>query len=107
MPFSYSILMMPAMILGMAIKDPSPIARYVKAGATTPDTARNPVSLKIRGRYLLKSAIRRGVLIDAGEGRYFVDLNAYRRRRIRFIGVLMATAAVVAAAMWWFFLRKP
>lgn len=107
MPFTLGMLTMPAMVLAAVLKDPSPVSRFVKAGAVSTDTARHPTSLKIRGRYMLDSAIRRGVLRDAGEGRFYVDLSAYRRYRVKFMVLAGSLAAVAGFALWWFVLHQP
>ncbi len=90
----------PAMIIATLIKDPGPAAKFLKAGAISPETARNPVSVKVTRRSHLEGLIRRGVLVDAGEGRLYVNVDAYRRQRRRII-MFVVIAAIIATGVVW------
>jgi hypothetical protein len=98
--FKLGLLLFPVMIITRVMKDPSPIVRFIKAGATAPDTARNPVSVNVTRRSHLDRAVRQGVLIDAGEGRFYVDVEAYRHRRRRAILVVTIGTILLTAAAW-------
>jgi hypothetical protein len=105
MSFKFGMILMPLMILGMILRDKGPVAKFVKAGAVSPATARRPESIAIeRNDHLhIPGAVKRGVLVALDDGRYYVDLD--RRRRRRWIGggavLTLATAAAIAAILLW------
>jgi hypothetical protein len=95
----FGALIMPLAILAMLLRDRGPVSKFLKAGATSPETARKPRSLEITNPDLYSGAIRRRILVSAGDGRYWVDVVALKRSRRRLIiiaAVLFVVITVIA-----------
>lgn len=81
------------------------VSRFREAGATSPEHARSLSDLGIRNGISIKLLRRRGVLVEAGSERYYLDEAAYerwrKRRRIIFVVMLgvVAIAAIVLAVI--------
>jgi hypothetical protein len=101
-PGSLMVLLMPLAILALLFRDKGPVGKFIKAGAISPETARKPRSLEITNPDLYSGAIRRGVLVATGDGRYWVDLGALRRSRRRVIVAAISLFVVVGAAVVYF-----
>jgi hypothetical protein len=97
----FTALAFPVMVLLMSLKQKGPIHRFIKAGATTPATARKLASMDVRGPYWVSGSIRRGVLVEVGDGRYFVDLERYRRHRRRLLTVFTIVTVIAMALLAW------
>lgn len=89
----FGALIMPLAIISLLLRDRGPVGKFIKAGATSPNTARKPRSLEITNPDLYAGAVRRGILVPTDDGRYWVDLATWRRSRRRI--VIMATALLV------------
>lgn len=87
---SFGMFLIPLMIIALMLRDRGPVATFTKAGAVSPETARRADSLKITRRYMLDGPIRRGVLVQTEDGRYWVD-----RQRVRTLRMRLIIAAVV------------
>ncbi|MFK7960616.1 MAG: hypothetical protein AB8G96_08815 [Phycisphaerales bacterium] len=81
MDFRMGVMMAPVMLLGMLLKDRGAGPKFRDAGATGPDHARRPSSLGIDSPRDIELAVRAGVLVPLGDGRYWLRLPRYRRRR--------------------------
>ncbi|UCD74560.1 MAG: hypothetical protein JSV91_12320 [Phycisphaerales bacterium] len=93
----------PLFVLIMAAKQKGPVKKFLKAGAISPDTARKLASVEVKGPYYISGALKRGVIVATGDGRYYLDLPVYRRRRTRLLIVLVLIAVAIVAgglALW-------
>jgi hypothetical protein len=99
MPMRIGLILYPLVPLILVGSQRGPISVFYRAGAISPETARRPQSVKAKGE--LDRSIKRGLLVPTGDGRYYVNVDAYRRRvRLSWaIGIaltlLFAAAAVV------------
>jgi hypothetical protein len=72
-------------------------------GATNPSRARVPEELGVRSHFAFKRLVRRAVLRDAGDGKYYLDepsWNALRsmRRRIAVVTLIVVVVLGVLVA---------
>lgn len=93
---SIGALILPASIVAMFLRLKGPAQLYLAAGATSPETARRPGSVGIQAEYLIEPLVRNGLLIDAGEGRYYANAPKLRRRALLLYGFCGAMACVGA-----------
>jgi hypothetical protein len=97
--FRLGAILFPLMILAMILKQKGPVAKFLKIGAVSPQTARRGDSAQLTApdRLHLDDLVKRGVLVALDDGRYYVDVEAHRRRR-RFMAVLLVVVALALAA---------
>ena len=82
MPLRIGLLAYPLFILVLVFgKSAGTVQKFVKAGATAPETARKPASVGVKDVYFVQRAEKRGALIHTGDGRYYV--NVPRLLRVR------------------------
>lgn len=72
------------------------VSRFREAGATAPEHARSLSELGICNGKSIKLLRRRGVLVDAGSERYYLDEAAYERWRKRRRIILAVMLVIVA-----------
>lgn len=96
-------LMMPiAILIALRKAPPGPVKKLILAGATGPETALKPTTAKIARPVELEGPCRSGVVVALPDGRYWVDVPRYQRRRWRFaIGIAVLLAIIVEAA-WYY-----
>jgi hypothetical protein len=70
-----------------------------RAGATSPSTARTLAELDLKDKRVFRGLVRRGCVVEAGAGRYYLDLERVAARRRRVHVVLMIVLAVVGALL--------
>lgn len=97
--------MMPLMLL-IAIRKapPGPVQKLMQSGATSPDTALKPGTAKITRPIELTGAVRKGIVVALPDGRYWVDVPRFKRRRL-IVAILLAVAVGVTAEVAWLALR--
>ena len=78
MPMRLAALAYPAFAAGLFLSRLNAVAEFEKVNAYSPETARRPKSLQVRLK-LVKKAVKKGLLIPMGDGRYYVDREAVRR----------------------------
>ena len=106
MPLRITMLAYPAFLVVMALgaKGGGGTSRLMEAKAFSPDTARRPESVGIKGgRETLDKAVRSGIVVDNADGRFYVDLVAYKRRQQRMLTIFGAVAiagAAVVVMLW-------
>jgi hypothetical protein len=71
------------------------VSRFREAGVTAPEHAKSLSDLDIRDGKAIKLLRRRGVLVDAGTERYYLDEAAYERWRKRRRIILAVMLGVV------------
>ena len=99
---AFGIVIMPLMIAGMILKQPpGPIAKLLKARATSPDAARRLEKIGIPRPYVVESAVRRGVVHRTPDGRYWVDVQRNRRFRRKVSVIAGVVALGLVAGGWW------
>jgi hypothetical protein len=80
------------------------VATYRGAGATRPDAARSPGELGIDQRMVHQRLVRRAVLRESGDGRYYLDepsweaLRGIRHRLALVILVILVVVFIVLIA---------
>jgi hypothetical protein len=78
---------------------------YRRAGATSPAAARTPDDLGVHHRVPFSVLVRRAVLLEVSEGRYYLDeprwqaLRAMRRRIAMSVVALVIVIFIVLAAI--------
>jgi hypothetical protein len=105
MPLRLSLFVYPLFAIAVAAGRGGVATPFLRARALSPETARKPASLSIRDVDAVRRASRRGILIDAGKGRYYVDEPRYRRQRRTFITILIGVGIVISGLMiiaFWF-----
>ena len=78
----------------------SATTRFIKAGASSPETARRPSSLNANADQVADAA-KSGVLVAVGDGRYYVDLPRYRARRRLLIAAMSIGFVILAGITIW------
>lgn len=109
MNFPFVELMYPlaTLLILWKLSGTGPIAKYRKARAYTPLTARKPSSLGINFPDMLDGSIRCGRLKPTGDGRYFLDAAHEARLRKRWRAVQFIAPIVIAAlALTWWWLGR-
>jgi hypothetical protein len=99
MPFRLGVLAYPLFITVIYAARPNAVAAFEKADAYSPETSRRPASIAVPQKTVTK-AVRKGLLVATGDGRYYVDRDAVKRRDRRLlamaaIGGLVLTGLVV------------
>jgi hypothetical protein len=94
-------IMMPLMILVALRKaPPGPVKRLMQAGAVSPDTALKPSTAKITRPVELNGAKRKGIVIALPDGRCWVDVRRFRRRRVVGAVILVISIAIAIEIAW-------
>ena len=94
-PYRIGLMAYPLFLLLTVRSNGSAAAKLRKAGAISAETARRPETVGVaRSLGLVRDGVESGVLRPTGDGRYFVDVPAYRRRRRRQIALLVGGSAV-------------
>lgn len=96
MPLRIGLVLYPLVPLALVQLRRGPVSKFYHAGAISPQTARRPTSVDASGD--LRSAVRSGVLVMLDDGRYFVDVAAYQRRR-RLTNLAIALPVAIGLAM--------
>jgi hypothetical protein len=96
MAFNIAYVVAPLVPLIMVARQPGPATTMYRAGAISPETARRPASVKAKGD--LTRSLKCGLLIDLGDGRYYVNANVYERRRRRNLIAMCSTLVLFAVA---------
>lgn len=99
----------PALLLGFVIfivaQRTGTVARFIRARAFSPETARRPASVGVEFAETLHRPVKRGLLLRTGDGLYYVCvprllvIRRQRRRMLAAIGVLAAVATFVLFAL--------
>jgi hypothetical protein len=94
-------LIMPiSVLIALRKAPPGPVQRLIIAGATSPETALKPATAKIVRPIELARAVRLGIAIALPDGRYWVDVKRYRRRRLIVALIVGALLGLVAEGAW-------
>jgi hypothetical protein len=102
MPLRIGLVAYPAFLLAIHLAKPSAVAAFEKARAYSPETSRRPTSLRVP-RKAARRAIRKGLLIPAGDGRYYWDRRAVRRsdrKAMIFSALALAVFVLLLWLMW-------
>lgn len=107
MPYRIGLLAYPLFIFLTARQRNSAASKFLAAGAVSPETARRPESLAIpRNLGLINDGVRTGVLVPIGDGRFYVNVPAYRKRRAVVLAVFIGGSVVLAAALAFLLMPK-
>jgi hypothetical protein len=69
------------------------LRRFQKAEAFTPDRAVTLADIRERSSFVFRGLVRRGVIVDAGNGRYYLDRERadefaeWRRQRVLWFAI--------------------
>lgn len=100
-PMRWLMLLAPVGLAITAMRNKTGVGKFIQEGAVSPETARRPQSIGIQRMFYIDSAIRKGVLLNAGDGRYFANMRRVRRiKRIRIATLLVAFGGGLALAIW-------
>lgn len=91
-----------SILLAMRKAPPGPVKRLILAGATSPDTALKPATAKITRPFELAGPIKRGIVVVLPDGRHWVDVRRYRRRRWITAIAIGVTLALLAEGAWYY-----
>ncbi|TVQ53275.1 MAG: hypothetical protein EA377_08280 [Phycisphaerales bacterium] len=98
---AFGALIIPLSITALLLKDRGVVSSFLKAGATSPQTARKPGSLSITRQYMMDGPIRRRILVATGDGRYWVDKPRLRQHRFRlFTAMGLLSAGLIALGIY-------
>ena len=98
MPFRLAALAYPMVALGLLASRTSAVAEFERAGAFDESTARRPESLEVR-RKLVQKAVAKKLLVAVGDGRFYVDRAATKRRDRNALVLAGCAGAVITAAI--------
>jgi len=104
MPFRIGVVAYPLFLVALMASRTSAVSEFEKAGAFDEFTARRPESLNVRRRLVVK-ALEKKLLIAVGDGRYYVDRAAVKRRDRNFmltwggVGLVITVAVVLILEM--------
>ena len=99
MPLKLGMVAYPVVAMGMIAHKNAAIGPFTDVNAFSTDTARKPESLKVDYR-AVRRAVKAGVLIAVGDGRYFVDQKAWKRRFTRNLIVYGGIGALICVALF-------
>ncbi len=77
------------------------IRKFKKADAADPAAARRLDEFRVRDNRIFRGLVRRGVFVEAGEGRYYIDLDqaaefkSLRRRIAFYVGLAIVLLALI------------
>ncbi len=96
-------LIMPiSVLIALRKAPPGPVKRLINSGATSPETAMKPATAKIARPIELTPAVRSGVVIALEDGRYWVDVRRYRKRRLVTALVIGLMLGLLGEALWYY-----
>jgi hypothetical protein len=100
MPLRIGLLVYPMFVMAIALGQRGPVGKFIRAGAVSPETARRPASLDIMYIDTVQAAVKRGILVRTGDGRYYVNLRVHHQRRRRIaIALAVVTGAFLVFAL--------
>lgn len=89
----------PVVAIGLMAHKNAAIGPFVDADAFSAETARKPASLKVDYR-AVRRAVRSGVLVAVGDGRYFVDEKRWKKRFMRNVVVFGGIGAALLGVVF-------
>lgn len=99
MPLRIGLVAYPAFLIALQLARPSAVGAFEKARSYTPETSRRPASLQVPLK-AVRRAVRKGLLVPVGDGRYYLNQSAVRRRDRRTMAIFAASLVVVALLVW-------
>jgi len=89
---------MGAAVAVMLAKERHIVAAFEQLGAVTPDRARTPDEVGVDQRLAWRRLREREIVRDAGDGRYYLDVDVWRatRRLRRRMAVVLLTIVLLA-----------
>lgn len=102
MPLRIGLLVYPLFVLVIVFgQSAGTVKKFLKAGATSPDTARKPASVGVKHPDVIPDAVQKGALIPTGDGRYYVNVDRLERvkRNWRYV-TIAGTAALTAITLF-------
>ncbi|MCA9278590.1 MAG: hypothetical protein H6815_08020 [Phycisphaeraceae bacterium] len=103
MPMKIGLFAYPAMVFMAYLSRPNAVHAFESAGAFSPETSRKPESLNVPMK-ALRRAVRKRLLVQATNGRYYIDRRMLRRSE-RQAFVLFAVALLAAVPLFWLMWR--
>ena len=99
MPLKLGMVAYPIVAMGMIAHKNAAVGPFADVNAFSADTARKPESLKVDYR-AVRRAVKSGVLVAVGDGRYFVDQKTWKRRFMRNVVVFGGIGAAIAFVLF-------
>ncbi|MEZ6233826.1 MAG: hypothetical protein R3B68_06515 [Phycisphaerales bacterium] len=101
MPFRVGALAYPVALILLTRQMPSAASAFRKAGALSPKTARKPTSVGLSGVWLFEGAVRKGLIVPTGDGRYYLDAAKDRARQRRLWAIVVGVLVVTTPLLFW------
>jgi len=92
------LLAYPLFLFGLFASRSSAVGEFERAGAIDASTSRRPESLSVP-RSKVKKDLAKGLLVAVGDGRYYVDRAAVKRRDRKMVLIFGGGGAVVTAGI--------
>lgn len=87
----------------VAAKQNQYLRRFEQSGATGPEFAKTLSEVGCRESRILQGLVSRGLILEAGDGRFYVDLAAtaeFHKRRRQRATVILIIVAIVFLVLW-------
>lgn len=102
MPYRIGMVVGPIMLIASARSMGKSVpARFYDVEAFDEATSRRPASLGVDRVAFINDAVRAGLLVPVGDGRFYVDRARFVRRRARNWFLATFAAVLVMALFWW------
>ncbi|MCA9312045.1 MAG: hypothetical protein KDA21_12610 [Phycisphaerales bacterium] len=102
MPFRVGVLAYPLFLMVIGASRADAVGPYERAEAYTPERSRRPESLNVPYK-AIRRALKRGLLVAAGPGRYYLDRKAVARRdrnRLLLWGSVILSTIAMVVLLW-------
>jgi len=99
MPMRLGVLAYPAFVLMIQMTRPSAVPAFERVSAYDEATSRRPASLEVPHKAVAR-AVRKGLLVPVGDGRYYLDRDAVRRADRRNLTLMLASGVVMIPLLW-------
>lgn len=93
------LLAYPLLAMAVQLGKPSAVGAFERAGAISPETSRKPSSLEVPAK-AVRRAVKKGLLVGVGDGRYYLDRSAVRRSDLRGLATMGFVALSFVPLVW-------
>lgn len=99
MPIRIGLLTYPVLLAAAALGRPDAVSAFEAADAYSPESSRRPDGLGVP-RKALHRAVRKGLVIPVGDGRYYLDRVAMKRADRKKLTMLVVTGVSMLPLLW-------